>query len=174
MSPYIRPLTASAAPWRRYLQALGFPTDAFACTDVLATEDWALGMVPRPVVAVLFLYPIKEASEKHRAEEAERIRSQGGSLPRFACLVCEKSALTALHRCRSAGQTVSPNVFYMKQFVGNACGTIGLLHAACNAVDVAKPGEWRPARCCRARVLRAALTLSSPSAQWRAPSSTSL
>ena len=29
--------------------------------DVLSTEDWALEMVPRPVIAVLMLFPIKEA-----------------------------------------------------------------------------------------------------------------
>lgn len=30
-------------------------------TDVFSTEDWALEMVPSPVLAVLFLYPIKES-----------------------------------------------------------------------------------------------------------------
>lgn len=35
----------------------------FVCrfTDVFSTEDWALEMVPSPVLAVLFLYPIKES-----------------------------------------------------------------------------------------------------------------
>jgi hypothetical protein len=28
---------------------------------VFSTEDWALEMVPSPVLAVLFLYPIKES-----------------------------------------------------------------------------------------------------------------
>jgi hypothetical protein len=27
---------------------------------VLSTEEWALEMVPQPVLAVLFLYPIKD------------------------------------------------------------------------------------------------------------------
>lgn len=30
------------------------------------------------------------------------------------------------------GQDVSENVYYMKQFVGNACGTIALIHAIAN------------------------------------------
>ncbi len=30
------------------------------------------------------------------------------------------------------GQTVHPEVYFMKQFVGNACGTVGILHALLN------------------------------------------
>jgi ubiquitin carboxyl-terminal hydrolase L3 len=62
--------------------------------------------IPRPVKAVVFLYPIKEHTELHRAEEAERIRSKG--------------------------QVVDPALYYTKQTIGNACGTIGLLHAIAN------------------------------------------
>ena len=75
--------------------------------DVMSTEDWALEMVPRPVLAVLMLFPVKEASEAHRAAEAERIQREG--------------------------QTLSKDVYYMKQTVGNACGTVGILHALGNA-----------------------------------------
>jgi ubiquitin carboxyl-terminal hydrolase L3 len=35
-------------------------------------------------------------------------------------------------RIEREGQVVSSNVYYMKQTVGNACGTIGLLHAIGN------------------------------------------
>lgn len=33
------------------------------------------------------------------------------------------------------GQTVSPQVYFMKQTVGNACGTVALLHALLNNMD---------------------------------------
>lgn len=36
-------------------------------------------MVPQPVVGVVMLFPIKEATEEHRAEEAEKIRQSGGA-----------------------------------------------------------------------------------------------
>lgn len=43
-------------------------------TDVYSTEDWALAMVPQPVLGVVMLFPIKESTEKYREEEAARIR----------------------------------------------------------------------------------------------------
>lgn len=39
---------------------MGFPTAAYQFQDVLSTEEWALEMVPQPVAAVIFLFPIKE------------------------------------------------------------------------------------------------------------------
>ena len=52
------------------------------------------------------VFPIKESSEAHRAAEAARIAAEG--------------------------QVVSPNLRYIKQTIGNACGTIGILHALSN------------------------------------------
>lgn len=36
-------------------------------------------------------------------------------------------------RIEREGQHVAPSAYFMKQTVGNACGTIGLLHAIGNA-----------------------------------------
>lgn len=60
------------------------------------------------------LFPIKKATEDFRAEENDAI---------------EKS-----------GQICSKNVYHMKQTVGNACGTVGILHAIGNARSV-RDGE---------------------------------
>ena len=38
-------------------------------------------------------------------------------------------------RINSSGQVVSANVYFMKQSIGNACGTVGLLHALGNCAD---------------------------------------
>lgn len=40
-----------------------------------STEDWALAMVPQPVLGVVMLFPIKPSTEKYREEEAEKIRA---------------------------------------------------------------------------------------------------
>ena len=64
-------------------------------------------MVPQPVLAVLLLFPISDASEAYKREEEARI----------------------------AAQRTSPKLYWMKQTVGNACGTVGLTHVALNLAD---------------------------------------
>lgn len=93
----------------KYLEKLGFPTAMYHTVEVMSTEDWALEMVPKPVIGVIMLFPIKEASEKHRAEEAARIEAEG--------------------------QEVPEEVYYTKQTVGNACGTVGLVHITANVTS---------------------------------------
>lgn len=63
---------------------------------------------------VLMLFPIKKSTEEHRAEERLRIENDG--------------------------QICSKNVYHMKQTVGNACGTVGILHAIGNARSKAGEG----------------------------------
>ncbi|XP_053311380.1 ubiquitin carboxyl-terminal hydrolase isozyme L3 [Spea bombifrons] len=65
-----------------------------------------LSMVPRPVCAVLLLFPVTEKYELFRAEEEAKIKTHG--------------------------QDVNPSVYFMKQTISNACGTIGLIHAVAN------------------------------------------
>ena len=74
--------------------------------DIFGFDPDLLAMVPQPVHAVLLLFPITDASERARAEEAEAIARDG--------------------------QTVSERVYFTRQTIGNACGTIGVLHAVGN------------------------------------------
>eukprot|EP00349_Pseudokeronopsis_sp_Brazil_P007379 CAMPEP_0202964712 /NCGR_PEP_ID=MMETSP1396-20130829/8812_1 /ASSEMBLY_ACC=CAM_ASM_000872 /TAXON_ID= /ORGANISM="Pseudokeronopsis sp., Strain Brazil" /LENGTH=234 /DNA_ID=CAMNT_0049687039 /DNA_START=54 /DNA_END=758 /DNA_ORIENTATION=+ len=101
------PLESNPDVMNSYMERLGFNSERYNFVDVLSTEDWALDMVPKPALAVLMLFPLTPVEEDHRRSESERIRTEG--------------------------QHVSPDVFYMKQTIGNACGTIGLLHAVGNA-----------------------------------------
>ncbi len=93
---------------------MGFDISVFKFQDVLGVEDWALDMVPKPVTAVLMLFPIKEASRKFEQDERLRIEKEG--------------------------QIVSDKLFFMKQTVGNACGTIGLIHAVANSISKVRLG----------------------------------
>mmetsp|Transcript_17536 Transcript_17536/g.41040 ORF Transcript_17536/g.41040 Transcript_17536/m.41040 type:complete len:274 (-) Transcript_17536:24-845(-) len=104
------PLESNPDVMNPYLEKLGWPTVMYHTVEVLSLEDWALDMVPKPVVGVMMLFPIKEASEKHRAEEAARIETEGQEIP--------------------------AETYYTKQTVGNACGTVGLLHCAANATTI--------------------------------------
>jgi len=101
------PLESNPQVMNRYIENLGFPTELFQFTDVFSVEDWAIQMVPRPVLAVVFLYPISEVQENFRREQLQQIKDQGGPVG-------------------------AENVYYMRQTVGNACGTVGILHAIGN------------------------------------------
>uniref|UniRef100_A0A8C1GUZ3 Ubiquitin carboxyl-terminal hydrolase n=1 Tax=Cyprinus carpio TaxID=7962 RepID=A0A8C1GUZ3_CYPCA len=88
-----------------FLRQLGLvPTWQFG--DVYGLDAEVLSLVPRPVCAVLLLFPITEKYESFRQEEEAKIKAQG--------------------------QEVSSDVYFMKQTIGNACGTIGLIHAVAN------------------------------------------
>ncbi len=83
-----------------YARRLGL-SEGWTFTDVMSVEDWALDMVPRPVRALLLLFPIKDAHIAHAAEQ-------------------EKTAEPAA------------DAYFMRQFVGNACGTIAIFHSVLN------------------------------------------
>ncbi|KAJ1390637.1 putative ubiquitin carboxyl-terminal hydrolase [Ochromonadaceae sp. CCMP2298] len=104
------PLESNPDVMNTFVEKMGLNAAAYSFTDVLSTEDWALEMVPQPIVGVLMLFPIKPASEEHRRAQKEKIEAEG--------------------------QVVSPNVYYMQQTIGNACGTVGILHAIGNAQSV--------------------------------------
>ena len=90
----------------KYIQTMGVDTSTLQFCEVLSMEDWALEMVPKPCHGVIMLFPIKNASEEYRSAQSKRIAEEG--------------------------QIVSPNVKWIKQTIGNACGTIGILHALSN------------------------------------------
>ncbi|XP_004703399.2 ubiquitin carboxyl-terminal hydrolase isozyme L1, partial [Echinops telfairi] len=66
-----------------------------------------LGSVPAPACALLLLFPLTAQHENFRKKQIEELK----------------------------GQEVSPKVYFMKQTIGNSCGTIGLIHAVANNQD---------------------------------------
>ncbi|CAN4078044.1 unnamed protein product [Withania somnifera] len=105
------PLEANPDVMNQFLWGLGVPPDEAECYDVYGLDEELLETVPKPVLAVLFLYPLTSQSE------AERVQQDS--------------------------QTKDPisTVYFMKQTVGNACGTIGLLHAIGNVTSEIKLDE---------------------------------
>jgi len=102
------PLESNPEVMNKFIHELGAEL-AWNFTDIFGLDEELLAMVPKPINAVLLLFPITEKYEKARLEEEKEIS--------------EKS------------QSVSSNVFFVKQTIGNACGTIGLIHALCNNSD---------------------------------------
>ncbi|PHJ20586.1 ubiquitin carboxyl-terminal hydrolase uchl3 [Cystoisospora suis] len=79
--------------------------------DILSFEDWALEMLRHPTVAVLLLYPITKETEEIRKKQAQEE---------------DKDKQT------EDGDGKKSSLWYTKQTVGNACGTIALLHCLAN------------------------------------------
>ncbi|KAI8508482.1 Ubiquitin carboxyl-terminal hydrolase isozyme L3 [Branchiostoma belcheri] len=95
-----------------FVKELGMP-GSWSYTDVFGLDDDLLAMVPQPCVALLLLFPINDKYEVFRKGEEERIKE--------------------------AGQNITPKLYYMKQTIGNACGTIALLHSIANNQEAIKP-----------------------------------
>ena len=80
----------------------------FAFQDVFGLDETLLGFLPRPVLAVILLYPL--------TPEREAVRV----------------AALAARECDDDYLAEAEGLFYMKQTIGNACGTIALLHCLAN------------------------------------------
>ncbi|XP_033842712.1 ubiquitin carboxyl-terminal hydrolase isozyme L3 isoform X2 [Periophthalmus magnuspinnatus] len=104
-SPRWLPLESNPEVMTTFLNRLGMkPTWQFG--DVYGLDPELLSMVPRPVCAVLLLFPITEMYEAFKQEEEARLKTEK--------------------------QDISPDVYFINQTIGNACGTIGIIHAVAN------------------------------------------
>ncbi len=66
------PLESNPDVLSKYCWELGMPA-TLSFEDVLSFESWALEMVPRPVLALVFLYPVTpESDQRDRTEEANQ------------------------------------------------------------------------------------------------------
>lgn len=103
-SPRWLPLESNPEVMSKFLTCLGMkPTWQFG--DVYGLDPELLIMVPRPVCAVLLLFPITEKYEAFKKEEEERLKTE---------------------------KQDNSDVYFIKQTIGNACGTIGIIHVVAN------------------------------------------
>ena len=86
------PLESNPEVISKFAHKLGLD-ESLAYCDIFSTEDWALESVPRPVYAILLLFPVKDESEQFLEEEKKQIETNG--------------------------QILSENVYFTKQIVGN-------------------------------------------------------
>jgi ubiquitin carboxyl-terminal hydrolase L3 len=109
------PLESNPALINSYIQKLGFDTSLYEFVDVFSTEEWALEMIPQPVAAVLMLYPLTDKQTSNTSDDVV------------------------------AFAEMQDRVWFVKQRIGNACGTIGLLHALLNApepIRIFRENSW--------------------------------
>lgn len=60
----------------------------------------------------------------------------------FSCVQYEAFKQEEEERLKGQGHGVSPDVYFIKQTIGNACGTIGLIHAVANNQAHLQFGEF--------------------------------
>lgn len=116
------PLESNPTLMNDYIRKLGFNTDLYQFVDVFSAEDWALEMIPQPVAAVIMLYPLTPKQLEHEKKD-------------------EATASDA----EAAKADDSSSVWFIKQRIGNACGTIGLLHSLLNTpepLNQFQPDSW--------------------------------
>ncbi|XP_060519835.1 ubiquitin carboxyl-terminal hydrolase isoform X2 [Cylas formicarius] len=87
---------------------LGVP-EKWNVVDVYGIDGDALEWVPKPVLALILLFPYNTKYFEFAKQEAEEIKEKG--------------------------QIIVPDLFYMKQYVSNACGTIALIHSVANNAE---------------------------------------
>nr|CAB3447413.1 unnamed protein product [Digitaria exilis] len=108
------PLESNPDVMNQFMWGLGVPEEVQFC-DVYGLDDELLAMVPQPVLAVILLYPLTSLQDE---EEKEESGSSGAST--------------------AGGKDLNKKVYFTKQTVGNACGTVGVIHAIGNATSQIK------------------------------------
>jgi ubiquitin carboxyl-terminal hydrolase L3 len=86
----------------------GLVTKQARFVDIYGLDEELLAMVPKPVKAVVLLFPIDDEGDARRKAEDEKIAREGQP-------------------------GVDNTILWIKQTIGNACGTIGLIHALANS-----------------------------------------
>ncbi|KAK7792357.1 hypothetical protein R5R35_009960 [Gryllus longicercus] len=102
------PLESNPEVMNKYLYNLGMP-EKFQLVDVYGLDPDLLATVPQPVLAVLLLFPCSDKYDEHKTKQEAEIAKKG--------------------------QVISDKVFYVKQIVTNACGTIALVHSVANNLE---------------------------------------
>ncbi|EIE23291.1 peptidase C12, ubiquitin carboxyl-terminal hydrolase 1 [Coccomyxa subellipsoidea C-169] len=103
------PLESNPDVLNDFTNNLGLDVSKHSFHDVYGLDEELLAMVPQPVLALLLLFPITKESEAAKEAEDARLKKEGYAVPEGA--------------------------YFMKQTIGNACGTIGALHAIANTQD---------------------------------------
>ncbi|KFM71521.1 Ubiquitin carboxyl-terminal hydrolase isozyme L3, partial [Stegodyphus mimosarum] len=106
-SPKWLPMESNPEVMNKFLKNMGVP-EQWKISDIISFDEECLSKIPRPCLAVLFLFP--KSTKYH--EQCEKLK-------------CEESEK---HK----------EVFFMKQQITNSCGTVALIHAIANNVEFLK------------------------------------
>jgi ubiquitin carboxyl-terminal hydrolase L3 len=108
-NPRWMPLEGNPEVLNKYLKNLGVKNEEYEFTEIIGFDEELLGFVPQPVSAVLLIFPITEEHELQRKKEFEE----------------------AAHTPPDYSQAI----YFLKQTVGNACGSIAVIHSIANNLE---------------------------------------
>lgn len=111
------PLESNPDMLNEFAKKVGMPS-TYGFVDVFGTDEDLLAMVPQPCLAVTLLFKCTENSKKFKEEQQKQIEA--------------------------GGQKISSELTYLKQYVGNACGTIASIHSLANNADIMGVKEDTP------------------------------
>ncbi|XP_062227060.1 ubiquitin carboxyl-terminal hydrolase 3-like isoform X1 [Phragmites australis] len=124
------PLESSPDVFNQFMWSLGVPGDEAEFHDVYGLDADALEMVPQPVVAVILCFPDPPSQDAINPSERVLYTGDKGTIGGGK----DHYALNIFVSCLVQQETWD-QVYFIQQIesLGNACGTIGLLHAVGNA-----------------------------------------
>mmetsp|Transcript_40637 Transcript_40637/g.81890 ORF Transcript_40637/g.81890 Transcript_40637/m.81890 type:complete len:257 (+) Transcript_40637:38-808(+) len=103
------PLESNPDMLTGFARKVGLP-EGWEFVDVFGTDPELLCMVPETCVAVTLLFRTSDAIRKFKEEQRAKLEA--------------------------SGQALSPDLVYLKQYVGNACGTIACIHSLTNNAEI--------------------------------------
>lgn len=113
MTKYFVPLESNPEVFNELIYSLGV-SRSLEFHDVYVIDDpEMLAMIPRPVYALLMVFPVSDSYEAYRQENDKTLEDD--------------------YYNKVSGTSEEDAVWY-KQTIGNACGTYALLHALSNGI----------------------------------------
>ncbi|OXU24718.1 hypothetical protein TSAR_008378 [Trichomalopsis sarcophagae] len=101
------PLESNPEVMTKFIHKLGVPTK-WELVDVYGLEPELLAVLPKPVVALILLYPISPKTEDFKNELEKKEKDSGAN---------------------------NNKVYHLIQYVSNACGTVALIHSVANNLN---------------------------------------
>jgi len=116
--PRWMPLEGNPEVLNKYIKNLGVKNDNYEFVEIIGFDEELLSFVPQPVSAVLLVFPITEEHEQHRRKELEE----------------------AAHTPPDYSQAI----YFLRQAVGNACGSIAVIHSIANNLEKFQLDSHKP------------------------------
>ncbi|CAF0902421.1 unnamed protein product [Adineta steineri] len=116
--PRWMPLEGNPEVLNKYIKNLGVKNDDYEFAEIIGFDEELLAFIPQPVIAVLLIFPITDAHEDRRQKEFEE----------------------AAHTPPDYSQAI----YFLKQTIGNACGSIAVIHSIANNLEKFQLDSHKP------------------------------